>query len=34
VIDGPAVIREAMSTTFVPRGRSACVGSVGELVIE
>ncbi len=30
---GPAVIREPMSTTFVPRGRVACVGRHGEISI-
>ncbi|MBC3191767.1 hydantoinase/oxoprolinase family protein [Pseudonocardia sp. C8] len=33
VIEGPAVVREAMSTTFVPPGLVARVGTVGELVI-
>jgi N-methylhydantoinase A len=33
VIDGPAVIREPMSTTFVPPGLTAAVGTVGEIVI-
>lgn len=30
---GPAVIREDNSTTFVPRGRNASIGSHGEIVI-
>jgi N-methylhydantoinase A len=34
VIDGPAIIREEMSTTFVPSGRTATVGSRGEIIIE
>ncbi len=33
VIQGPAVIREPLSTTFVGPGQVARVGSVGELVI-
>ncbi|SFW88711.1 hydantoinase/oxoprolinase family protein [Amycolatopsis australiensis] len=33
VIEGPAVIREPMSTTFVPPGLTATVGRIGELVI-
>jgi N-methylhydantoinase A len=32
-INGPAIIREATSTTFVPTGRAAIVGSYGELYI-
>jgi N-methylhydantoinase A len=32
-IDGPAVIREPLSTTFVGRGQTARVGGVGEIVI-
>ncbi len=32
-IAGPAVIREATSTTFVPAGRTATVGSYGELYV-
>jgi N-methylhydantoinase A len=32
-ITGPAIIREATSTTFVPTGRTALVGSYGELYI-
>lgn len=32
--DGPAVVREEMSTTFVPRGRALSVGKIGELLIE
>jgi N-methylhydantoinase A len=32
-IAGPVVVREAMSTTFVPAGRAASVGRWGELVI-
>ena len=31
---GPAVVREAMSTTFVPPGRVLTAGAYGELVIE
>lgn len=31
VVSGPAVIREAMSTTFVPAGHTCTVGRVGEL---
>ncbi|KBZ61000.1 hydantoinase/oxoprolinase family protein [Mycobacterium marseillense] len=34
VLPGPAVVREAMSTTYVPPGRTLTVGDVGELVIE
>jgi N-methylhydantoinase A len=30
---GPAVIREANATTFVPRGRTAVVGAYGEIAI-
>ncbi|MFG2657308.1 hydantoinase/oxoprolinase family protein [Streptomyces sp. NPDC048425] len=33
VIDGPAVIREPLSTTFVAPGQTARVGAVGEIVI-
>jgi N-methylhydantoinase A len=33
-IVGPAVVREAMSTTFVPARRTLTVGGRGELVIE
>ncbi len=33
VIDGPALVREAMSTTFVPPGRTLAVGDRGHLVI-
>jgi N-methylhydantoinase A len=33
-VDGPAVIREALSTTFVMPGQVATVGRFGELVIE
>jgi N-methylhydantoinase A len=33
-IAGPAIIREPMSTTLVPPGAAATVGSYGELVIE
>ncbi|WP_235214629.1 hydantoinase/oxoprolinase family protein [Rhodococcus opacus] len=33
VIDGPAVIREPLSTTFVLPGQTARVGTVGEIVI-
>jgi N-methylhydantoinase A len=32
-IVGPAVIREPVSTTFVPPGRTAVVGDHGEIVI-
>jgi N-methylhydantoinase A len=32
-IPGPAVIREPMSTTFVPPGLTATVGGLGEIVI-
>ena len=32
-IEGPAVIGEEMSTTFVPAGRRAVVGEFGEIVI-
>jgi N-methylhydantoinase A len=34
VVHGPAVIREEMSTTFVPTGRTATVGGRRELIIE
>jgi N-methylhydantoinase A len=34
VIQGPAVIREDTSTTFVPKGRTATVGAHGEIVIQ
>jgi N-methylhydantoinase A len=34
VVSGPAVVREAMSTTYVPPFRTLTVGDVGELVIE
>jgi len=34
VLPGSAVVREAMSTTYVPPGRTLTVGDVGELVIE
>jgi N-methylhydantoinase A len=33
-IEGPAVIREATSTTFVPAAHLASVGTYGEIVIE
>jgi N-methylhydantoinase A len=33
VVEGPAVIHEELSTTFVPLGRTAIVGRLGELVI-
>jgi N-methylhydantoinase A len=33
-IEGPAIIREALSTTYVCPGQTATVGIVGELVIE
>jgi N-methylhydantoinase A len=32
-IEGPAIITEDMSTTFVPSGRTATVGEIGELII-
>jgi N-methylhydantoinase A len=32
-VEGPAVIREPMSTTFVPSGRTAVVGAHGEITI-
>jgi N-methylhydantoinase A len=32
-IPGPAVIREEMSTTFIPAGRRAVVGEYGEIVV-
>jgi N-methylhydantoinase A len=32
-ISGPAVIREEMSTTFIPPGRQATVGEYGEIVV-
>lgn len=32
-VEGPAIIREAMSTTFVPAGRRATVGRLGEMEI-
>ena len=31
---GPAVVREAMSTTYVPVGRTLSVGDFGEMIIE
>ncbi|GAB5018731.1 hypothetical protein JHV675_16870 [Mycobacterium avium subsp. hominissuis] len=34
VLPGPAVVREAMSTTYVPPGRTLTVGDVGELIME
>ena len=34
VVDGPAVIREALSTTFVMPGQVAQVGRFGEISIE
>ncbi len=34
VITGPAIIREMMSTTFVPRDRRAIVGAFGALIVE
>jgi N-methylhydantoinase A len=34
VVAGPAVIREEMSTTFVPAGRRATVGVHRELIVE
>jgi N-methylhydantoinase A len=34
VIEGPAIVREELSTTLVPRGRTATVGRYGELSIE
>jgi len=33
VIDGPAIVGEATSTTFVPPGRTCTVGPYGELHI-
>jgi N-methylhydantoinase A len=33
-VDGPAVVREPMSTTFVPAGRLLTTGAHGELIIE
>ena len=33
-VPGPAIVREAMSTTFIPAGHEAVVGTYGELVIE
>ncbi|HEY2427498.1 MAG TPA: hydantoinase/oxoprolinase family protein, partial [Acidimicrobiales bacterium] len=33
-VEGPAVVREPMSTTFVPAGRTLCTGAHGELIIE
>jgi N-methylhydantoinase A len=33
-IEGPAVVREPMSTTFVPAGRVLTTGTYGELVIK
>ncbi len=33
VVSGPAVIREPMSTTFVPADRTLTTGEFGELVI-
>jgi N-methylhydantoinase A len=33
-VDGPAIVREALSTTFVCPGQKATVGRFGELVIE
>jgi N-methylhydantoinase A len=33
VVHGPAVVREALSTTFVPAGHTLTVGELGELVI-
>jgi N-methylhydantoinase A len=34
VVDGPAIIREENSTTFVPHGRTALVGEYGELLVK
>jgi N-methylhydantoinase A len=34
VIVGPAIVREELSTTLVPRGRTATVGNRAELIIE
>jgi N-methylhydantoinase A len=34
VVEGPALIREALSTTFVMPGQAATVGRFGEIVIE
>lgn len=33
-VPGPAIVREPMSTTVVPRGRHLTVGAVGEMYIE
>lgn len=33
-VSGPAIVRETMSTTFVPRGRELTVGRYGEMYIE
>ncbi len=33
LIDGPAIVREELSTTFVPAGRTLVVGQFGELII-
>jgi N-methylhydantoinase A len=34
IVRGPAVIREALSTTFVMPGQVAEIGRLGEIVIE
>ena len=33
VVEGPAIVRELTSTTFVPRDRRGTVGLLGEIVI-
>jgi len=33
-VTGPAVVREPMSTTFVPAGRTLTTGGHGEIIIE
>jgi N-methylhydantoinase A len=33
-VEGPAIVREPLSTTFVGPGQVATVGAIGELVIE
>ena len=33
-VAGPAIVREPMSTTFVPAGRTLTTGTYGELIIE
>lgn len=34
VLRGPTIVREPMSTTYVPAGRTLTVGAIGELTIE